>query len=103
MCVRCWNVKLNPNFIFHNSSFTLAFPFIIYDRCNLMENPTLQHKFKFQLHGHTVFMNILAYRKLTDFEIETCMNEYVRSLKNRKLKNDVEITWQTLFGATGSL
>ncbi len=68
-----------------------------------MKAPTLQHKYKFKLHGHTVFMKILAYRKLNEYEISSCVNDYIRSLKNKKLKKDVVITWLTLFGATDSI
>jgi hypothetical protein len=65
-----------------------------------MEAPTLQHKFKFKLHGHIVTMKILAYRKLNVYEIKSCVYDYARSLKKKKLKKDVSITWLTLFGAT---
>jgi hypothetical protein len=65
-----------------------------------MEAPTLQHKFKFKLHGQTVTMQIMAYRKLHKEEIDSCVTDYVRSLKNKKLKKDITITWVTIFGAT---
>ena len=68
-----------------------------------MEAPTLQHKFKFKLHGHIVTMKILAYRKLNEYEINSCISDYARSLKKKKLKEDVVITWLTLFGVTESL
>lgn len=63
-----------------------------------MEASTLQHKFKFKLHEHTVTMKIYAYRKLQDFEIQSCISDYVRSVKRKKLKKDVEVKIQTIFG-----
>ena len=68
-----------------------------------MKSPTLQHKFKFKLHGHSVTMQIMAYRKLSKEEIDSCVIDYVRSLKKKRLKNDVIITWETIFGATDSI
>jgi hypothetical protein len=63
-----------------------------------MVEPTRQHKFEFKLHGQTVTMEILAYRKLNEYEINTCVTDYIRSLKKKKLKKDVVITWKTIFG-----
>ena len=63
-----------------------------------MDKPTLQHKFNIKLHGHTVTMKILAYRKLYKDEIDSCVSEYVRSLKKKKLKTDVEVILPTIFG-----
>jgi hypothetical protein len=68
-----------------------------------MVAPTLQHKFKFKLHGHTVTMRILAYRKLYEVEINSCIADYIRSLKKKKLKKDTEVIIQTIFGATDSI
>jgi len=68
-----------------------------------MEPPTLQHHFKFKLQGHTVNMKILAYRKLYEEEINSCVADYIRSLKKKKLKKDTEVIIQTIFGATDSI
>ncbi len=65
-----------------------------------MEAPVLQHRFKFPLHDHVVTMEIYAYRKLHDFEIQSCVDGYVRSLKKKKLKKNIIIKWMTIFGAT---
>lgn len=66
----------------------------------MTEAPTLQHEFKFKLHGHTVTMKILAYRKLTEYELNSCIYDYIRSLKKKRLKKDETVIWQTIFGAT---
>ena len=63
----------------------------------------IQHTRKFKLHGYTVTMRIFAYRKLTEYEIQSCISDYVRSLKKKKLKKDETITVKTIFGITDSI
>jgi hypothetical protein len=63
-----------------------------------MLEPTLKHEFNFTLHGHTVNMKIFAYRKLDQYELNSCIADYIRSLRNKKLKKNVSVAWKTLYG-----
>lgn len=68
-----------------------------------MKPHTIQHDLKFKLHGHTVTMKILAYRKLYQDEIDFCVEGYIKSLKKKKLKEDVEVALPTTLGIEDSL
>lgn len=58
---------------------------------------------KFQHQGHWVFMRILAYRKIDDEFMRSCVADWVRSQKRKKLKSDREVVFPTLYGASDKL
>ena len=59
--------------------------------------PNVKHVVKFNLHGHNVTMNILAYRNLCKNEIESCKQDFAAAMKNKKLECDIIVTVPTLF------
>jgi hypothetical protein len=65
-----------------------------------MEPPNVKKTIKFKYQGHSVTMHILAYREPDDYLVQSCIADFVRSYKRKKLRNDITITFPTLFGAT---
>lgn len=65
-----------------------------------MQAPTLQHKIPVKYNGHIVTVKILAYRKLTEYEIQDCISSYFSSLKKKKITKNQTVIIETIYGAT---
>jgi hypothetical protein len=63
-----------------------------------MQSPNFKKTFKFKFQGHTVTMHILAYKEPDDDFVKSCMVDFLRSYKRKKLSKDITITFPTLYG-----
>ena len=75
--------------------------FFVRPHYDFMNMPAHTHKRTVVVNyqGHKVVMHILAYREIDEMFARSCFEDFARSQGRKKLKNDVELTFPTLYGA----
>lgn len=68
-----------------------------------MKPPHIKRTVVFDFQGHKVMLHVLAYRKIDDEFLQSCVADWMRSRGRKKMTCDMEVTLPTLLGAGDSI
>jgi hypothetical protein len=64
-----------------------------------MKPHTFKRSIVFPYQGYKVRLNVLAYRKIDNAFLKSCVSDWMRSQGRKKIKGNTEITFRTSYGA----